>query len=67
MEHEFIQTSNEHLQYLSDLREFAVQNLETLVRQGESIKKNLGNVVLYTVSKRYSESSMEANKDVTEV
>lgn len=67
MEHEFIQTSNEHLQYLSDLREFAVQNLETLVKQGESIKKNLEKVVLYTVTKRYSDSSMETNKDATEV
>lgn len=67
MEHEFIQTSNEHLRYLSDLREFAVQNLETLVKQGESIKKNLEKVVLYTVTKRYSDSSMETNKDATEV
>ena len=38
MEHEFIQTSNEYLQYLSDLGRFAVQNLEISARQEEIIK-----------------------------
>lgn len=64
MEHEFIQTSNEYLQYLSDLGRFAVQNLEISARQEELIKDKLGKVILYIVTKRDSDSSLETNKDV---
>lgn len=64
MEHEFIQTSNEYLQYLSDLGRFAVQNLEISARQEELIKDKLGKVILYIVTKRDSDSSLKTNKDV---
>lgn len=64
MEHEFIQTSNEYLQYLSDLGRFAVQNLEISARQEELIKDKLRKVILYIVTKRDSDSSLKTNKDV---
>lgn len=67
MEHEYIHSSNDYLQYLTDLSEFAGLNLQTLAGQGELIIKNLENIAYYILEKCYSDSSMESNKKVTEV
>lgn len=63
MKNEFVQISNEQLQYLTDLSRFIIEKSEVLTKQGESIKENLKKIVLYIVTKKYSVPSTEANEE----